>query len=134
MNMQTTVAKLSRALVLASLVLALPTAALIGAPAVAQASAGASLGSLAPFQTIVADTLALVNKGDLQAARTRIKDLETAWDKAEATLKPKNKASWTKIDTAIDEALTSLRRPNPQGADAAAALGKLDTILKKYSA
>lgn len=132
--MQTKIGKLGCALAFAVTLSALPVAVMTGGSAFAQqASAGASLGNLASFQTIVADTLALINKGDLPAARARIKDLETAWDNAETTLKPKNKATWTNIDSAIDEALAALRRPNPQATDAAVALRKLDATLKQYN-
>ncbi|GLS24264.1 hypothetical protein GCM10007874_72850 [Labrys miyagiensis] len=132
--MRKRIEKFGSVLALSLTVSVMPVAAITGTPAFAkQPAAAASLGNLASFQTIVADTLAAVNKGDLKAARTRIKDLETAWDKAETTLKPKNKATWTYIDTAIDEALAALRQPNPQATDAAVALSKLDATLKEYS-
>ena len=84
-----------------------------------------ALGDLGPFRTIASDTLALVDKGDVPAARTRVKDLETAWDKAEATLKRKDKATWTTLDGMIDAALTELRTPNPKPAACAASLKAL---------
>lgn len=93
-----------------------------------------ALGDLAPYRAIAADTLKIVDGGDLMAARTRIKDLETAWDKGESTLKPKDKASWTTLDKAIDQALTALRTPNPKADECSAALkallAKMDTVDK----
>ncbi len=90
-----------------------------------------ALGDLAPYRTIAADTLKIVDTGDLMAARTRVKDLETAWDKGEPTLKPKDKSTWTTLDKAIDEALTALRTPNPQ---AAACSTTLKTLISKMDA
>ncbi len=93
-----------------------------------------ALGDLSPYRTIASDTLAIVGKGDIPAARTRIKDLETSWDKAEATLKPKDKATWTRLDGLIDAALADLRTPNPKPAACAASLkvliAEFDTIDK----
>lgn len=44
---------------------------------------GAPLGDLTTYSRIASDTLALVQRSDLAAAKARIKNLETAWDDAE---------------------------------------------------
>ena len=55
------------------------------------------------------DTLKIVNAGDMSAAKKRIKDLELAWDQAEARLKPMAPKAWDTIDVAIDRALKEVR-------------------------
>jgi len=83
------------------------------------------LGDLSTFRAITQDTLDKLNAGDQRGATTRIRDLETAWDNAEARLKPKNSAEWTKIDEKIDAALRQLRAVNPNPATEKTALQEL---------
>ena len=81
------------------------------------------------YRAITQDTLALVGSGDQSGAKSRITDLETAWDDDQATLQPKDCQAWTFVDQQIDPVLSAVRDANPDQATEEEAMNSLLTTL-----
>ncbi len=101
---------------------------LVPHPAVSLA-ADKRLGDLGPFEAITADVQTIAASGDLGGAKARIKDLETAWDDAEATMRPLDAGQWGTVDDAIDAALHAVRAGTPEPATVSDALAALQVTL-----
>lgn len=91
--------------------------------------AAPSLSDLSRFKAIVSDTTSLVDNGDLNGAKARIKDLELQWDEAEAGLKPRAPTEWHAIDKAIDKALSALRENSPNQVECKQTLSDLMSAM-----
>ena len=100
-------------------------------PAAAAAAAvnSAPLGDLSALKAIVTDVTAIAAAGDLAGAATRATDFETAWDDAEATMRPMDPAAWGTVDDAADAALHALRASSPDAAKVTATLAGLTAAL-----
>ncbi len=100
------------------------------APPIAH-SVASPLGDLSSFRQIAEDTLGLVGRADLPAAKLRVTDLESAWDKGEGQLRPMNAEAWRAADKSIDAALKQLRSAHP---DPTACAGALESLLAEFHA
>ncbi|QIM22132.1 hypothetical protein G7075_14935 [Phycicoccus sp. HDW14] len=94
-----------------------------------EADTTSPLGDLTNFAVIVDDVSSKVSAGDQPAATTRVKDLEVAWDDAEAAIKPSSPGDWHTMDSAIDETLTALRASAPTPQASGAALKHLQGVI-----
>jgi hypothetical protein len=98
-----------KSITLLTLLLSVSAAPLVAADVAGGLVAGAALPpticDLSNVRAAVADANALVDKGDLAAARTSLKDLDKFWDGAVASSSPQTVTRWRVIDRAIDRGL-----------------------------
>jgi hypothetical protein len=74
--------------------------------------------------------LRLVRARDMSGAKSRAGDLETAWDDAQARLRPMNPEKWTLMDNAVDDVLKKVRSTQQNGAESSASLESLIEVIK----
>lgn len=89
------------------------------------APASAGLGDLGAYKTIVTDTQTIAATGDFAAAEHRISDLETLWDQNAAALRQADRAAWSAVDAAADDAFSALRAKIPDSGAVDVALANL---------
>lgn len=118
-----------RQFLLATVLVAGAVAAFAGGRALLTPGVAQPLGDLTALTAIVTDVQAIAKGGDLSAAETRITDLETAWDDAEAAMRPKDPDAWGRVDGATDDALQALRAGQPDPAKVEATLVALQAVL-----
>ncbi len=118
-----------RQFLLATALVAGAVGAFFGGRILLTPAATAPLGDMTGFSAIVADVQAIARGGDLAAAATRVTDLETAWDEAEAVMRPKNPEDWGRVDGATDDALSALRATTPDPVEVDANLVALQAVL-----
>jgi hypothetical protein len=87
------------------------------------------LGDLSAFRKIAEDMRRLVRAGDMSGAKSRASDLETAWDNAQARLRPINPEKWTLMDKAVDDVLKKVRSTQQRGAESGASLESLIALI-----
>ncbi|MEA2697313.1 MAG: hypothetical protein QOI66_1584 [Myxococcales bacterium] len=97
------------------------------AEAAASVSPSAPLGDLTPFRKIAGEMLSVVRAGDVAGAKSQADGLETAWDNAQARMRPMNPEKWTVMDDAIDGVLVTTRA---RQSDTAAMNGSLQELIK----
>ena len=61
------------------------------------------------FKALAKEAMAALDAGKNTEASAKLTELETAWDAKEKALKPKDPATWTLIDEALDKAISALR-------------------------
>jgi hypothetical protein len=126
-----------RQLLLATALIALPVGAFTAfnlyasgqSVAAATATPATGLGDMSAFSSIITDVQAIATKGDLAAAKARIKDFETAWDDQAAALRALDGNAWGTIDDAADAALDALRAGTPDAAAVDTTLTALQATL-----
>jgi uncharacterized membrane-anchored protein len=102
------------------------------APVAQQPHTTTRLGDLSRFAAIATDVQARVAKNDLGGGKARVKDLEVAWDDAEAGLKPRDSGSWHQLDDEIDAVLRSLRAGTPNQSDCSTTIAALVTTFNRF--
>jgi uncharacterized membrane-anchored protein len=102
------------------------------AEAAVASSPTAPLGDVSGFRVITDDTLRLVKAGRFNDAKTRVTDLESAWDDAQARLQAMAPDKWKVVDLSIDNVLRKIRVVEPVASQCRSALesllGTLDSL------
>ena len=98
---------------------------------IARAAAKAPIGDLSKYRKLAVEVLALAKAGKLAAAKTKVKELETAWDSGQSKMESMNAKIWRTVDIEVDNVLNELRADKPQVASSVKALEDLIKIMDK---
>ncbi len=74
---------------------------------------------------VVGATVGTDQAGDQAGAKTRVTDLETAWDDAQEALDAADCQAWTFVAQQIDPVLSAVRAGNPDAAKEEQAINQL---------
>lgn len=100
--------------------------------AMANTASDAPLGDLSPFRRIAEDTLIFVHAGEMSQAKSRVDDLEIAWDNAGARLRSMDPAKWSSLDDSIDIVLRNLRAVRQDATKCGSSLQSLIAVLDDF--
>lgn len=81
------------------------------------------------FETMAAETMALVSREEMVAAENRIGDFEAAWQTAETRIRPWDGRLWRLVDAAVRRAVADLRGSERSPTRARSAVSNLMAVL-----
>ena len=108
-----------------------PVPPLTAPPAPSPAKNPGLVPDMAPFKAPAEQVKAAFDKGEIDAAKAKVKETETTWDKEETRLRPKYPTPWKVIDKKLDLVIKIFgqTRPDPKQAGPA-----VDDLIARLAA